>query len=97
MRKSRSHATIVPYGPFRAAEGTSVPAERSKAEIERLLHRYGADQFVSGWREGQAVIGFRMNNRNVRFLIPMPDPSKLSRDAYATRVRERWRAMVLVE
>jgi hypothetical protein len=32
------------------AVGTSVPVDRSKAEIERLLIRYGADHFASGWR-----------------------------------------------
>ena len=31
------------------AEGPSVPIERSKAEIESMLVRYGAEQFVSGW------------------------------------------------
>jgi len=34
----------------RYAEGTSVPADRSRAEIERTLTRYGADQFAYGWR-----------------------------------------------
>ena len=31
------------------AENTSVPVEKSKAEIERILQCYGADQSISGW------------------------------------------------
>jgi len=30
------------------AEGTEVPIDRSKAEIERVLAKYGADEFVYG-------------------------------------------------
>lgn len=54
------------------AEGTSVPIERSKAEIETMLTRYGADQFVSGWAESEARIQFRANGRYVRFVLPIP-------------------------
>jgi hypothetical protein len=65
-------------GVVRYAEGTEVSVSRSKAEIEELLMRYGADQFVSGWEspeagEGaRAVIGFRAEGRNVRFELPLP-------------------------
>ena len=57
------------------AENTSVPIERSKAEIEGMLTRYGADQFVSGWREREARIQFRAKDRLVRFTLTMPDPA----------------------
>lgn len=58
------------------AENTSVPVERSKAEIEGMLTRYGADQFVSGWSERQARVQFRAVGRYVRFTIDMPDPAE---------------------
>ncbi|MDP2383374.1 MAG: hypothetical protein Q8N00_11270 [Nitrospirota bacterium] len=58
------------------AEGTSVPVERSKAEIEGMLTRYGADQFVSGWAESEARIQFRANGRYVRFVLPIPDKTE---------------------
>lgn len=32
----------------RFAEGTSVSVEKTRAEIERLVVRYGANQFVTG-------------------------------------------------
>lgn len=58
------------------AENTSVPVERSKAEIEGMLTRYGADQFVSGWADRRARVQFRAAGRYVRFTIQMPDPKE---------------------
>lgn len=64
------------------AENTSVPADRSKAEIERTLERYGARQFMYGTGDGQAMVAFTCevpdadgepSMRQVRFLIPLPD------------------------
>lgn len=96
----------------RYAENTSVPADRSRAEIERTLQRYGADQFMYGWEQGRAIIAFRMNGRYVRLMLPMPDrddpefwqtPSGRRRrdDSAAERewekaTRQRWRALALV-
>jgi hypothetical protein len=57
---------------MRYAENTVVPVERSKAEIEGLLIRYGATQFASGWSDGKATIGFKMNDRLIRFDLPLP-------------------------
>jgi hypothetical protein len=54
------------------AVDTSVPVDRSKAEIERLLVRYGADHFASGWRGNLATVGFRIQERLVRFDLPLP-------------------------
>ena len=56
------------------AEETSVPVERSRAEIEHLLRKYGADQFASGWSGDRAMIQFRAEGRTVRFVLPLPDP-----------------------
>uniref|UniRef100_A0A6M3L2P3 Uncharacterized protein n=1 Tax=viral metagenome TaxID=1070528 RepID=A0A6M3L2P3_9ZZZZ len=61
----------------RYAQNTSVPVERSRAEIESILQRYGASQFVSGWSmegEPKATIQFRLGTRVIRFLLPLPDP-----------------------
>lgn len=54
------------------AEGTSVPIEKTKTEIEATLKRYGADQFFSGWSANKAAIGFRMHNRNIKMVLPLP-------------------------
>ncbi len=56
----------------RYAENTSVSSEASRGEIERTLERYGADAFMYGWQDDNAIVGFRMNNRQVKFLLPLP-------------------------
>jgi hypothetical protein len=60
---------------MRYAEDTSVPVERSKAEIDRLLMKYGAAERMMGERELQAVVQFKMAERYVRFLLPLPSRS----------------------
>lgn len=72
----------------RYAERTKVPIERSRDEIERVLKRYGADQFMYGWRDGAALIAFRAQGRQIRFVLPTPDDPQ--------EARQRWRALVLV-
>jgi len=94
------------------AVNTSVPVERSKAEIESLLMRYGAQEFFSGHRSGLAVVGFEMRNRRVQFVVPLPSRESeefthtgvrgLRRDttsafrAWERACRQRWRALALV-
>jgi hypothetical protein len=96
----------------RYAENTGVPSDRSRAEIERTLARYGAVQFVYGWQGSQAMIGFQAHGRMIRFLLPLPDrnavrftqtPTRNHRRsdaqaaaAYEQAVRQSWRALALV-
>lgn len=54
------------------AEKTSVAVSKSKAEIEKTLGRYGADQFAYGWDQEQATVGFRLNGKFVRFNLILP-------------------------
>lgn len=56
----------------RYAADTSVAADRSRAEIEKTLIRYGADGFGYGWEGDRAVVTFRMGGRMVRFMLSMP-------------------------
>ncbi len=56
----------------RYAANTEVSSSKSRDEIERTLERYGADQFLYGWQDTNAVVGFRMNGRQVRFALPLP-------------------------
>lgn len=58
------------------AEGTSVSASKTKTEIEATLARYGASQFISGWTENHAALGFVMHDRQIRFILPMPQASE---------------------
>lgn len=57
----------------RYATDTTVSVENSRAEIERILTRYGAEQFAYGWEAGSAELAFRMKGRKVRFVLPLPD------------------------
>lgn len=90
------------------ASQTSVSAEKSRAEIERTLTRYGADQFMYGWGGDGAIIAFRMNERNIRFHLPMPDKDDFRKTArgrsrtadaaereWEQATRQRWRALLL--
>lgn len=54
------------------AEGTVVSVPKSKAEIEELLTRYGADEFAQGTMPGKAVIMFSVLGRKVRFMLTIP-------------------------
>lgn len=55
------------------AENTSVSAAKSKAEIEEILTRYGADKFMYGADEKQATVMFEYDKITIRFTVPLPD------------------------
>lgn len=96
----------------RYAEDTQVSAERSRGEIESTLQRYGASAFMYGWDQDQAVIQFKAHERQVRFVLPLPDRSdrefthtpsrgtaRTAEQALAEwekACRQRWRALALV-
>lgn len=88
------------------AADTTVSVERSRAELERTLVRYGADSFTYGWEDGKAAVAFRVDGRYVRFLMAVPareefatSPSGRARTAAAAEKaweqasRARWRAL----
>lgn len=93
------------------AENTSVSTDKSRAEIERTLQKYGADQFMYGWDQEKALVGFRMASRQIKFVLPMPEKTdrrftktptgKVRTEAAAFKeweqaCRQKWRALSLV-
>ena len=72
------------------ARYTKVPVDRSRAEIERLLSHYKADQFGTAIDndKGRAMVQFRLQKRLIRFDLPFPNKNE-------QEVRRRWRALVL--
>ncbi len=54
------------------AKQTTVAPEKSRAEIEHLLVRYGASQFMYAIKPEAAAIAFACHGRNVRFVLPFP-------------------------
>lgn len=94
------------------ASRTIVSEERSRAEIEQILVRYGASHFGYLREPLKFMIAFEVTGRRIRFVIPMPDRDALRRvkhgkgtkkrtdsqleSAYQKESRQRWRALVLM-
>lgn len=60
----------------RFAENTSVSVERSRAEIESLIVRYGATSTAFMNAPGRALIMFEAQGRRIVFELPLPDKSE---------------------
>ena len=71
------------------ASRTKVPSDKTRMDIERLVKKYGAKGFASGWHEGRAQVQFFAHNRHVRFTVS-------TANATAVQERERWRALLLL-
>jgi hypothetical protein len=95
----------------RYAENTTVPIEKSRDEIERLLRREGASQFVSAWDDDKGIhtIMCRLDGRIVRFNLMAPDPSAFGLTetgrarkqdvidkAVEQEERRQWRGLLLI-
>lgn len=96
----------------RYASDTTVSQERSRAEIETTLKRYGATSFLYATDPTRAIVGFVIGGRQVRFALPMPDPKARefthtpakgqirspaeAHKAWEQAGRQRWRALALV-
>jgi hypothetical protein len=90
------------------AAATTVPVEKTKVEIERLVIQHKATEYVAGWQTAdppRAAVQFRMADRYVRFEVPMPHPNEPKYPKFDARRRERmldqdtrsrWRALLLV-
>lgn len=94
------------------AEKTSVSVVKTKADIEELIQKAGAEQFVSGYKEDMAVIGFSLADRQIRFILPLPDKQdktfwytperrtkrteKQAYEAWKQTCRSKWRALYLI-
>ena len=70
------------------ARDTKVPVERTKIDIEKLVMKYGAKGFQSGWHGNQAHISFLARDRHIRISVLVPDGAQLA--------RQKWRALLLV-
>ncbi len=66
----RKAATKVP----RFAQGTSVSVAKSRTEIEALVTRHGADQFMAAGDARRAIIVFRAHELLIQFVLALPDP-----------------------
>ena len=84
-------------GPRRFAEGTSVPVDRSRSEIERLVRVHGATTFLSAWQKDRFVVIFEMRGKRVRLDVPAPDHKRFNtQDKWDREERRRWRVLLLL-
>ena len=93
------------------ATNTAVSVEKSRAEIERTLERYGSDQFSYGRDDthGIVMIQFCAHQRQIRFVLTYPLKTERefthskrgprSQEAviatWEQACRQRWRALSL--
>jgi hypothetical protein len=93
------------------AKQTAVPVERSKREIEQMLYKHGARNFLTGTFQGRAVVAFELNTWRVQFEVALPAEEtfqtvvRRGRKVKATELqaqtareqaeKERWRALAL--
>ncbi len=91
------------------AANTDVSVERSRAELERTLNRYGASAFGYATRDELATVVFELADRRIAFELPLPSRTdrKFTHHARGTRTttaataaweqacRQRWRALNL--
>jgi 2-succinyl-5-enolpyruvyl-6-hydroxy-3-cyclohexene-1-carboxylate synthase len=93
------------------ASQTTVSSEKSRAEIEATLRRYGADSFAYVSERTRAIVAFQACGGRVKFELPMPDPladdfsrtparrtrrsPQQQRAAWEQACRQKWRALTL--
>jgi hypothetical protein len=61
------------------AKNTEISVDKSKAELEWLLKRFGATQFGYLTSPTKSQIGFIIEGRRIEFTIKHPDPKEFER------------------
>src|ERR671918_97060 len=93
----------------RYAHNTSVPVERSRTEVERILAKYGATHFGTMTKPDGATIVFQFKERQIQLAVPMPTKTDKAfthkgwrmrttdeRDRlWDAEYRRRWRVLVI--
>lgn len=91
------------------AQTTRVPVDRSRAEVHKLLRRYGATRIADAWEQGgNAAVQFEIGGYVARLSVPVPSIDELKarpriqkspaalRSRVAQEERQRWRALGLL-
>jgi hypothetical protein len=80
----------------RYAKTTQVSVERSKAEIERTLSKYGIEEFFYGTSPRGSGIAFKHNGRLIRMNVPTPPRDDFrTEQKWKQAQRQRWRILLL--
>lgn len=70
----------------RYADGTRVPIQGSINELEKLIERFGADEFILGRQGERRIVAFRKDGIPYRLTIPETDDER--------EARRLWRCVV---
>jgi hypothetical protein len=70
------------------ARNTHVPPEKTRAEIERVVKKYGAKGFASAWQGDAVRIEFLCRDRHIR--MTMIEPAAMQ------PARSKWRSLLLL-
>ncbi len=93
------------------ARKTKVSISDTQIAIERVLDKYGAHSFAYAKQPGLATVQFAMNDRQIRFNLPLPDSGdrkfwvtdtgrrrqseEAAQEAWRQECRSRWRSLFL--
>lgn len=77
------------------ALNTAVAPEKTQREIAELLHKYKVDDYELLIGMNRTGIAFKLQNRALRFILPMPKPKEMTEGQYAQQVRSAWRGLLL--
>nr|BFD58946.1 hypothetical protein CKG001_10530 [Bdellovibrio sp. CKG001] len=88
------------------ADKTTVPVERSQAEIRKTMSKYGATAFSFAETRSIAQVQFEIKGKRVKFDMPMPahgtaEVENRGRKVLATEkqveqmIRSKWRSLAL--
>lgn len=94
------------------AEKTSVSVAKTKTDIETMVTKYGADQYICGSTCNRSMICFTLKGKQIKFFIEIPEknsseflytPERKNRRneeaalaAWEQACRQKWRALYLV-
>lgn len=104
-----SHGQVRGRDPMtKYALHTKITSEKTLSEIQSLLSKYKAGKFGFVQDELVSMVGFEIKNRQIRFMLPMPNRENLKKDnrgyirnktkinnIYEQEKRSRWRALLL--
>lgn len=93
------------------AADTSTSVEKTRAELETVIRKFGADAFGYVTETNRAAIQFRARGKYVRFVLPLPSPDErrfthcqngttprtptARQNEYEQGCRSAWRALFL--
>jgi hypothetical protein len=70
------------------ARRTTVSVEKTRAEIERVVKRYGAKGFASAWQGDTVRVEFLARDRHIRMTMTEPPGEQPT--------RSKWRSLLLL-